>query len=211
MSLFMDIGQGAGLAGASGVRPFVPPLLAGGLARGDIGLDFDGTDWGFLESTGFLLAVFALAALTYGAERSAANRSASEASDTAGAAVGGGARRGPLDAALALLGVALGALLFAGTLAEGGHDAWPGLLAGAACAALAYLALGALFERVRRRLDDSAAALVVVYGEGVALLLAALAVFVPPLSFLALVGFVVLLVAGRRKADEKFAGLRILR
>ena len=45
MSLFMDIGQGAGLSGASGVRPFLPALLAGALAREDTGLDFDGTDF----------------------------------------------------------------------------------------------------------------------------------------------------------------------
>ena len=49
MSLFLDIGQGAGLAGATGVRPFLPPLLAGALAREDAGIDFDGTDWSFLE------------------------------------------------------------------------------------------------------------------------------------------------------------------
>src|SRR3712207_6918237 len=39
VSLATDIGQGAGLASASGVRPFLPPLLAGALARGDIGVD----------------------------------------------------------------------------------------------------------------------------------------------------------------------------
>ena len=32
--------------------PFLPPLLAGALARGDVGIDFDGTDWSFLESPG---------------------------------------------------------------------------------------------------------------------------------------------------------------
>ena len=70
VSLAMDIGQGAGLASASGVRPFLPPLLAGALARGDIGIDFDNTDWKFLESPGFLLAILALAIVSSGAERS---------------------------------------------------------------------------------------------------------------------------------------------
>src|SRR2546423_15388106 len=65
MSLFLDIGQGAGLASASGVRPFLPPLLAGALARGDIGLDFDGTGYHFLEAPGFLLAVLPLAVVAY--------------------------------------------------------------------------------------------------------------------------------------------------
>ena len=69
MSLFMDIGQGAGLAGASGVRPFLPPLLAGALAREDSGLDFDGTSFSFLESPAFMLAVLALAVGSYAFQR----------------------------------------------------------------------------------------------------------------------------------------------
>src|SRR2546423_15720486 len=69
ISLFLDIGQGAGLAGASGVRPFLPPLLAGALARGDIGIDFSGTDYHFLEKPAFLAAVFALPVLAYAADR----------------------------------------------------------------------------------------------------------------------------------------------
>jgi hypothetical protein len=199
ISLYMDIGQGAGLAGASGIRPFLPPLLAGGLARGDVGLDFDGTSWHFLESPGFLLAVFALAVLSYGAERSAANRSA------------GNEGRRPLDLVVAGIGLALGALLFAGSLAEGGRTAWPGLVAGAACGLLAWAAIGGLLDRASRRLDPGAAAVLRLYAEGAALLLAAIAIALPPVSYLALVGFVVLLVGGRRQAGGKYAGLRILR
>ena len=39
----------------------------------------------------------------------------------------------------------------------------------------------------------------------------AIAIFVPPLAFLAIPGFVVLLLGGRRREGEKYAGLRILR
>jgi Domain of unknown function (DUF4126) len=192
ISLVLDIGQGAGLAGASGVRPFLPPLLAGALARGDIGIDFEGSGWQFLESPIFLLAVLALAVISYAAERS-------------------GVSRRPLTLVVRGLALALGALLFAGALAAGGHPALPGLLAGALCAGLAYLAVGGLLERAGRRLDDSSAGLLVVYGDVAALLLAALAIFVAPLAFLALVAFAALLVRGQRRGEHKYAGLRILR
>src|SRR5919109_580253 len=45
----LDLLQGAGIAAAIGIRPFLPVVLVGLLAVGDLGLDFDGTDWAFLE------------------------------------------------------------------------------------------------------------------------------------------------------------------
>lgn len=188
----MDIGQGAGLSGASGARPFLPPLLAGALARGDIGIDFDDSGWQFLESTGFLLAIVGLAAVWFVAERSGSNRRA-------------------LGIAGLVLGAVLGALLFAGSLAAGGDSALPGVVAGAACAALAFFAVDGLLTRAARRLDDDAVGLLNLYADGVALILAAIAIFVPPLSFAALAAFVVVLLRSRATADRKYAGLRILR
>ena len=38
-----------------------------------------------------------------------------------------------------------------------------------------------------------------------------MAIFVPPVSFLVLIAFVVLVIRGRRRAGRKYAGLRILR
>jgi hypothetical protein len=191
MSLYADIGQGAGLSGATGLRPFLPTLLAGALARGDVLIDFDGSGWQFLESPGFLLAVFVLALLTFGAERSGANRGLVE--------------RGTL-----VLGLVLGALLFAGSLAAGGHAAWPGLIAGVICALLARASLGGLFERAGRRLDEGTGMLEL-YAEGAGLLLALIAILVPALAFLALAGFLLLLVRGGRAEGRKYAGLRVLR
>jgi hypothetical protein len=198
MSLFLDIGTGAGLAGGTGVRPFLPPLLAGALARGDVGIDFDDTDWSFLESPGFLLAVLALAVIAYLAERSAADRSPPGA-------------RGPLAIAAGVLGLVLGAFLFAGAMADGGEQSWIGLVAGPVCAALGWFAVGGLLERARRRLEGGAAALVGVYAEVAALVITALAIFLPPVSYLVLAAFVVLLLGGRRREGEKYAGLRVLR
>jgi len=192
MSVFLDTTTGMGLAGATGVRPYLPPLLAGALARSDTGIDFDGTDWSFLESTGFLAAVVAIGVIAYLAERSEANRRFVELFS-------------------GVVGVVLGALLFAGALADGGSESWPGLIGGVICAALGWRALGGLIERARARLQGGGAALLTAYADGVALLLAAIAIFVPPASILAIAAFAVLLAAGRRRDGEKYAGLRVLR
>ncbi len=192
ISLFLHIGQGAGLATASGVRPFLPPLLAGALARGNIGLDFDGTSFAFLEQPAFLLAVLGLAVVAYALERRR---------------VGDRYLRGGLLA----IAVLLGALLFAGSLAEGGSNSIAGLAGGAACAALAFAAVSGLLSRARKRLDAAAAAILPVYADVVALTLAGLAILIPPVSFLALAAFVLLLIRASLGGGRKYEGLRILR
>ena len=192
MSVFLDTTTGMGLAGATGVRPYLPPLLAGGLARGDVGIDFDGTDWRFLESTGFLLAVLAVGVIAYLLERSDPNQRA-------------------VQLFSGVVGAVLGALLFAGALADGGSAAWPGLVAGPVCAFLGWRAVGSLVERVRARLEGGAAALLTSYADGAALVLAAIAVFLPPASVVVIAAFVVLLFGGRRREGQKYAGLRVLR
>jgi Domain of unknown function (DUF4126) len=192
MSAFLDTTTGMGLAGATGVRPYLPPLLAGALARGDTGIDFDGTDWHFMESTGFLAAVLALAVIMYAVERSGPNRRAVELFS-------------------GTMGLVLGAMLFAGALADGGTASWPGLIAGAVCAALGWRAVGDLLERTRARLEGGAAALLTAYADIAALVLAAIAIFLPPASILMIAAFLVLLSGGRRREGEKYAGLRVLR
>jgi hypothetical protein len=189
----MDIGQGAGLSGASGVRPFLPALLAGALARQNAGLDFDGTDFSFLEAPWFLAVVLVLAVAAYLAQRRGL-----------GAVV---------DRALLAIGVVLGALLFAGSLADEGYTSWPGLIAGVACAALGYFAVAALFSRARRRVSDSggAIALLDAYADGIALVLAGLSILFPPLAFVALAVFLVLIVRSRGDGAQKYEGLRSLR
>ncbi len=199
ISLVLDIGQGAGLAGASGVRPFLPPLVAGALARADAGVDFEGTSYAFLESPVLLAAVLALAVAAYALERRRGDPAASSP------------RRDPVELALALVALVLGALLFAGSLEDGGREGVVGLLAGAACAALGFLAAAALLGRARRRVEASAAAFLAVYADVAALVVAGLSILFPPLGFVALALLAFLVVRGRREGERKFEGLRILR
>lgn len=192
MQLLIDILQGAGLSSAAGVRPFLPALVAGALATADVGIDYEGTPFAFLESPLWLLAVVvALVAVVVLGRREAL--------------------AGQLDSATQGIGIGLGALLFAATLADNSDIWWPGLLAGGLCAALAAAATRSLVTRVRARLDAEARAALPVYLEGTAVLLAALAVVVAPISVLAVGFFAFLLIRGRRREGEKYAGLRILR
>jgi hypothetical protein len=193
MEFVLDLLQGVGLAASIGIRPMLPVLLAGALASQDIGLDFDGTDFAFLESWPFMLAaVLVTAGLVY------AGRSRP-------------VEPVPLVWTLAGACVLLGALEAAGSLADRGHTIVPGVVLGAAAAALGFLAARDLFARVRRRLDPEAAAALPVYAEGAALAGAGLSILFPPLALLVVAGLAWLLAGGRRREGEKYAGLRILR
>jgi hypothetical protein len=193
MDLVLDLLQGAGIAAAIGIRPFLPVLLTGALAAGNLGLDFDGTSFAFLESWPFLLAVIVLVALADLVVRR-----------------GAGDRR-EVVFGLAALAVVLGALEAAGSLADGDHPIWPGILVGAAAATLGFVAARSLFTRVARRLDREAAGALPLYGEGAAVAAAGLSILFPPLAVLVLAGLAWLLAGSRRREGEKYAGLRILR
>jgi Na+-transporting NADH:ubiquinone oxidoreductase subunit NqrE len=187
----LDLLQGAGIAAAIGIRPFLPTLLAGGLAMGDVGLDFDGTDFSFLEQWWFLALVLAVVLVLELALR----------------------RREVPPLVWALLGVSvvLGAFQGAGSLADHGYTTIPGIIVGALCATLGWEAARSLFGRVRARLDREAQSFLPVYGEGAALAAAGLSILFPPLAILVIGGLAWLMFGGRRRAGEKYAGLRILR
>ena len=196
MDFLLDLLQGIGLAAAVGIRPFLPVLLAGALAAANLGLDFDGTDFAFLEEWPFLLGVLVLVAGLDIVGR----RAGRDAPD-----------RPPLLYALLALALALGALVAAGSVAEDSSDWWAGAIAGVAAAALGFEAARQLFGRVRRRLDEQAAAALPVYAEGVALLAAGISILFPPLALFVIGALIWLLAGGRRREGEKYAGLRILR
>lgn len=196
MHLAFDIFQGIGIAAAVGIRPFLPGLAVGALAAADAEIHFNGTDYSFLQSAVFLLALVVGAIILSLAER----RVAAETID-----------RGPGLIALAVISLALGALFFAGSLARGHYTVWPGFVGGVVCAAIGIAATRPLLSRVRTRLDQSAAAAVPLYAEGAGLLLAVLSVLAPPVGPIALLLLLWLLLAGRRRGERKYAGLRILR
>jgi len=196
MDFAFDLLQGAGIAAAIGIRPFLPVLLVGALATANLGVDFGGTDFSFLEQAPLLAIVVALVALGTYVTRSAGP----EATD-----------RGRWALVFGAVAVALGALEAGGSLADGNHPVAPGLLAGAACAALGYVAARSLLVRTRRRLDVETASALPLYAEAAALVAAGLSVAFPPLALLVLAGLAALLLGGRRRSGEKYAGLRILR
>ena len=57
MHLVFDICQGIGVAAAIGVRPFLPALVTGVLAAANVEIHFKHTDYSFLQSVPFLLAL----------------------------------------------------------------------------------------------------------------------------------------------------------
>jgi hypothetical protein len=194
MDLLLDILQGLGIAAAIGIRPLLPVLVAGVLAIADVGLDFEGTSFSFLESWPFLVAALLV---VVGLELVRRRREDPD--------------RGALGWALLGLAIALGALEAAGSVADR-NDPWiVGLLGGAAAATLGFLAARSLFGRVRRRLDRQAAGALPVYGEAVAGVAAGASILFPPLALLVLGALAWLLAGGRRREGAKYAGLRILR
>jgi hypothetical protein len=191
--LAFDIFQGIGVAAALGIRPFLPALAVGALAAGDVEISFKGTDYAFLQGAPFLIGMAVGAILLAILQRRWS------------------AERPPLLIVVAIAGVILGALFFAGSLCRGHYAVWPGYVGGVVCAAIGTAATVPLLRRVRSRLDQSAAAALPAYAELAALLLAVLSVVAPPVGPVGLVLLLWLLIAGRGRGEQKYAGLRILR
>jgi hypothetical protein len=197
--LVFDILTGIGVAAAVGIRPFLAALVVGVLAAANVEIHFNGTTYSFLQRWPFLLALVVLAFLaTFLERRIGRDRGL----------------RSPETIAVALCSLALGALLFAGSLSARGTEhyvAWPGWIGGVLCAAVGLFATRPLFARARARLDAQAASAVTLYAEAAAVLLAALSVVAPPAGLVALAALGWLWYAGRRREGQKYEGLRILR
>jgi hypothetical protein len=191
-----DLLQGAGIAAAIGIRPFLPVLLVGALASYDLGIDFDGTDFAFLEQAPLLAIVVVLLATALYATR----RAGPAALEVP-----------PWRYLLGTYTIALGILYAAGSMADHGNSVVPGIVAGTLCAFLGLVVARDLLTRTRSRLDPEAQGALTLYAEGAGLLAAGVSVLFPPLAVLVIAGLLALLFGGRRRSGEKYAGLRILR
>jgi hypothetical protein len=194
MDLFLVITQGIGASLAAGVRAAVSALVVGLLALANVGVDFEGTDFSFLESPWWLALMAVVIVIAFVA-----------------------ARRGvPVPAVVtAAIAAGIGALLFSGSLADEHREVWPGLMAGAFCALLAFAAastfLAGAQSRLRARGEEDTATFLVIYADVATGALAALAILVPPVSILALVAALWAIISQRRRSARKYEGLRILR
>lgn len=203
--IFFYIGLGGGLAAACGLRPFLPLLLAGALASaGALGVSFGSGHFHFLQSGWWLLVVAITLALAYAAQLGMHAAATAELRD-------GRLREGTFAAALEGISYGSGALLFAGTLDAHADAWWPGAIGGVAVAALAARAVAPIIARARLRLPDRPAREALsVYMDGASLLVAVVVALLHPLGYVVVALLAWVLVRGRARAGERYAGLRIL-
>ncbi len=172
MDVFLAICQGLGLALAAGIGGMLALLLMSVLAHVDVGWDLDGTDFEWFASEWFIPILFVLNILAFFHARGSLPRDA-----------------GRVSSPPCIVG--LGAVAFAGSLAEETSTWWPGIVAGAAVAAFACGVTTEFLAGATARSEETAATLnLIVAGAGLVLVVVAL--FLPPVSLLAAVGLVVL-------------------
>jgi hypothetical protein len=201
LSAFPDIGQGAGLATTAGARPLLPVIVTGVMAHEDAGVNFTGTDWSWMESWVFIGIVAAVFIVFWFLDRPGNKLMQPKG------------RPPEAEPPYMLLVALAGALLFAGSLADGGETSWPGLVAGAIAGFVGYLAFGRLFMRTNQRLASAGdAGIVLGLGRDVATIaITVLILLVDVVGYAALVAALVLLITSRGREDQKYEGLRILR
>ncbi len=192
----MAICQGLGLALAVGIGGPLVGLFVAAMGAMEAGFNPDGSSFEFLTQTWFLVLLLALVVLAVVARTREVLKLPS------------------------LIGIgAIGAIVFAASLAEGDYTFWPGLVAGALVATptavIAADILGGAVERAKGAevgtpAADAANMMIIVFVT-TGVVLAGLSLFAPPASLPFAVAVAYLALTRRRKADEKYEGLRILR
>lgn len=194
MDLFLAICEALGIGLAAGIGGPLAALFVVVMAGLETGLDPAGTDWEFVGEPWFAAVAFALSVAAFYWRR------------------GDRSPRVPMAAAGVL------ALFAAAAAAAGeGESVALGILAAALGAALAVAIAGDVLEGAARRAGtggsdagSTVATLELIFGlAGVGV--AALALFVPPVALAVAVALLVVGAGRRRRAGEKYEGLRILR
>lgn len=195
MDTTFDILQAIGLGLAFGLRPILAPLVVAICAAVNLGVDFEGTPFDFLENPIVIgiLGVIAVVGLVDSARAVKKNSFLT-------------------DAVRLPLALVFGGLFGAGSVAEH-SDTWViGAVVGVAAAALGWFATASLVAGARKRLEGEAEASLILAAvvELIAIVTAFLSLIFPPLAIIALVAVLVLLVRGRKTSDGRYAGLRTL-
>jgi len=197
MDTLLAICQAIGLALAVGVGGPIAALFITVMACLHIGIDPRGTKWDFLGKIWFLFLVMVSSAVALSLARS---------------------EDGPRRIARLGFATVFGAIAGAASLAENGDSAIFGLVIGALVGAGSGIVATDVLIGARRRaelsnLESKASAGNTLEGifAAAGIVIAVFALFVPPLSLLGIVALVVLANGRRRKAGEKYEGLRVLR
>ena len=127
----------------------------------------------------------------------------------AGAFAGASGRRGSVGVMLAVPASIGGGVLFAISLSNRDHPAWPGVPLGIIIALLAFGVVSAVVAGAQARARGASSIGIIV--AVVALVVAVLSVFVEPFGLVALLALLWLASARRRRAQRKYEGLRVLR
>jgi hypothetical protein len=192
MDLFLAISQGIGTSVATGMRALLVPLFVGVMARLNAAVDFEHTGFEWLEATWWLVLLFVLVAAAWLLDRS----------DTE-----------IPEGVWAVVAMGLGGMLFAGALEDENYFGTGGIVPGMICALLGFLAarafLGGASQRLAARGESGAT--ITALGDFGAIAVAALAVLLPPTAYIAVAFCLWVLLARRRRAGQKYEGLRILR
>jgi chromate transport protein ChrA len=127
----------------------------------------------------------------------------------AGTFGGASGRRGVIGFVLAAIAAIAGGLLFGASLASADHPAWPGWPVGAAIAVVAFGIVNGVVAGAQARHEGASSVGIIV--ALVALVLAAVSLFLEPVSLVAVLALGWLGSARRRRAQRKYEGLRVLR
>jgi hypothetical protein len=127
----------------------------------------------------------------------------------AGAFAGASGRRGTIGVMLAVPASIGGGVLFAISLSNRDHPAWPGVPLGIIIALLAFGVVSAVVAGAQARARGASSIGIIV--AVVALVVAVLSVFVEPFGLVAFLALLWLASARRRRAQRKYEGLRVLR